>query len=75
VARPRPGEDKWHPDRRSNAWWLIGVGGAFWPLHVLVALALAVYAVARENLPVLVPAAVFAVVAFFEWRRERDRRG
>jgi hypothetical protein len=67
-------EDPWDPDRRGHAWWVAGVGGALWPLHVVVAAVAVFYAVIERRPATLFIAAVFATVAVFEWRRERERR-
>ena len=74
TARLGPHEDKWHPDRCSNAWWAVSVGGALWPFHAALAVAAAVFALLNDNLSVLIPALVFTVVSFSEWRHEQARR-
>ena len=74
TARGGSQQDPWHPHRRTNAWWMLSIGGALWPYHAVLALAFTVYAVLRGKPAVLIPALVVAVVAVFEWRHERSRR-
>ncbi len=73
VARGRD-EDPWDPNRRSHAWWVAGIGGALWPLHIVVAGVAVVYSVVERRPALLLFAAVFAAVAVFERRRERERQ-